>query len=60
MLNECPEYDIEQSHGEAPAIMEFVECRVPLFNSLLSALIWPGVVVADRVLSMNQRELFDI
>ena len=45
--NKCPGYDIEQSNGEAPAILSTPS--LPSFPGPL----WPGVVV----LSMGQIEL---
>ena len=52
--NECPEYDTKQSDGEAPVILELWEMQSnPLLPSL-PALLWPGVVAPNRVLSMVQ------
>ena len=56
--NDCPRYDIEQSNGEAPIILELWEMwstsSLPLFRGLFM----PGVVAPERVLSMGQIELF--
>ena len=57
--NECPGYDTKQSDGEAPVMLElwvmlWVIC--PALPSLPDPL-WPGVVVPDRVLSIDQIEL---
>ena len=51
--NECPSYDIKQSDGEVPAVLEFWEMRsTPSLLSLLGPL-WHGVVAPDRALSMG-------
>ena len=51
--NECPEYDIKQSNGEVPVILEL--WRMQSTPSLLShpGPLWPGVVVPDSVRSMG-------
>ena len=53
--NECPEYDIKKSDGEAPVMLE-----VWVMWSTLSLLLFPnphcpGVVAPDRVLSMGKK-----
>ena len=50
--NECHRYKIKKSDGEVPIMLELWE--------MLPGLLWPGVVISDRVLSMSQIELFDI
>ena len=52
--NECPTYDTEQSDGEAPVMLEFGECGVPLHCH--SSQIY-GVVAPERILPMVQIEL---
>ena len=42
--NECPRYDTEQSHGEAPVLLELWGMRST--TSLPS--LWPGVVARDK------------
>ena len=55
-----PGYDIKQSDGEAPVMLE--PWRIRSTPSLLSLLgpLWPGLVAPERDLSMGQIELFDI
>ena len=58
--NKCPGYDIKQSDGEAPVMLEL---WVMWSTSLLLSLpgpIWFTVVALDRVLPIGQIELFDI
>ena len=56
-LNECPGYDTKQSDGKALVMMELLGRRsTPSLPSLPGPL-WPGVVAADRVLSMGRIEL---
>ena len=57
--NECPEYDIKPSDGEAPEMEPWGMWSTPSLPLLLDPL-WPGVVASDRVLSMGQNEHFDI
>ena len=53
-------YDIRQSDGEAPVVLEVWWMQsTPLLPSLPDPH-WPRVVAPDRVLSMSQIELFDI
>ena len=54
---EYPGYDIKQSDGEAPVMLEL--WGIPSIPSLplLLGQLWPGVVALDRVLSMGQIEL---
>ena len=50
-------YDTKQSDGEFPVMLELWGMRkISSLPSLLGPL-WPGVVVPDRVLCMNQIEL---
>ena len=52
-----PEYDIKQSDGEAPVMLELrVMQSTPLLPSLPGPLL-PRVVIPDRVLFMGQIEL---
>ena len=54
---ECPGYDMKQSNGEAPVMLELWVMRsTPLLPSLPGSL-WPGMVEPDKVLSMGQIEL---
>ena len=57
--NECPENDIKQSDGEAPVLELWGMRSTSSLPSFLGPP-WPGVVAPDRVLSMDQIELFDI
>ena len=54
--NERPNYDIKQSDGEVPVMLELwgMQCT-PLLSSL-SGPFWPGVIAPDRVLSVGQIE----
>ena len=53
----CPGYDTKQSDGDDSVMQELWEMRItPLLPSLPGPL-WPGVVAADRDLSMGQIEL---
>ena len=57
--NEGPEYDIKQTDGEAPVMLELWgmwSTSLPSFPGPL----WSRVVAPERVLSMGQIELFDI
>ena len=55
--NECLEYEIKQSDGEVPVMLELFGMRnSPSLPSLPGSL-WPAVVARDRVLSMGQIEL---
>ena len=53
--NECPRFDIKQSHGEAPDL-EIWGMRSTLSLPLLPGQLWPGVVTTDRIISMGQLE----
>ena len=49
--HECPVYDTKQSDGEGPVMLKLWSTpSLPLLPGLL----WPGVVVPNRVLSMSQ------
>ena len=55
----CPEYDIKQSDGEAPALElwgMWSTSSLPLLPGPLGL----GVVAPHRFLSMSQIEVFDI
>ena len=54
--NECPGYDIKQSDGETPVMLELWGLQSTLSLPLLQGYLWPGAVALDRVLL----ELFDI
>ena len=58
--NECPGYDIKQSDGEAPVMLEFWGMQIipslPSFPGLLQ----PKMVAPDGVLSMGQIKWFEI
>ena len=58
--NECPRYDIKQSDDEAPALEFGGNVGVSLHCHFLPDLLTSGVVAPDRVLSIDQIELFDI
>ena len=59
-LNKCPGYVIKKSDGEAPVMLELWGMWSTPLLFLLPGPLWPGMVAADRVLSMGQIELFDI
>ena len=46
---ECPGYDIKQSDGEVPVMLELWE----MWRTALLPSHWPGVVAPDRTLSMG-------
>ena len=50
---ECPRYDIKQSDGEVPVMLEFWGMWSTPLLPLLPGPLWPGVVAPDRVLSMG-------
>ena len=55
--NECPGYDTKLSDGEVPVMLELWGMQsTPSLPSLPGPL-WPGVVLTDRVLSMDQIQL---
>ena len=58
--NEYPGYDIKQSGGDAPVMLELWGMRSTLSLPLFPDPLWPRVVAPERVLSMHQIELFDI
>ena len=47
--NGCPDYDIKQSDGEVPVMLELWGMRIPSLPGPL----WPGVVAPDRALFMG-------
>ena len=56
--NECPEYDIKKSDGEAPVMLELWGMLSTSSLPSLFGLLWAGVVTPNRVLlSMGQIEL---
>ena len=58
--NECPVYDTKQSHGEVSVMPELWGMRnTPLLLSL-TGLLWHGMAAPDKILSLDQIELFDI
>ena len=60
IFSESSVYDIKQSDGEDPVIMEIWGMwNTPSLPSLSGSL-WLGVVAPDSVLSWGQIELFDI
>ena len=56
---EYPGYDTKQSNGEAPVMLELWRMRSTTLLPSLPGPLWPGVVAPERVLSMDQIELFD-
>ena len=54
--NEYPRYDIKQSDGEAPIMLEIWEMQSNSSLPSLPGSLWPEVVTRDRVLSMGQIE----
>ena len=58
--NECPGYDIKQSNGEVPLMLELWGMQSTTWLPSLPSLLWLRVIAPDRVLSMDQIELFDI
>ena len=54
----CSEYDIKPFDGKSPAL-EIWEMRGPPLLPLPPSSHWPRVAAPNRVLSMNQLELFD-
>ena len=53
----CPGYDIKQSDGEVPVMMELWGMWSSSSLPLLPGSLWPRVVAYDRVLSIGQIEL---
>ena len=60
LLNECPGYDTKESNGEVPVMLEPWGIRSTPSLTLFLGRLWPGLVVADRVLSLGQIELSNI
>ena len=58
--NQCPGYDTKQSDDEVPVMLELWEMQGTTLLPSLPCPLWPEMGVPDRVLSMGQRELFDI
>ena len=58
--NQYRGYDIKQSDGEVPVMLELWGMRSTPFITIAPWPFWPGVVAHDRVLSMGQIELLDI
>ena len=50
---ECPRYDIKQSDGEVPAVLELWGMRSTSSLPSLPGPLWPGGVAPDRALSMG-------
>ena len=57
--NDCPIYDTKLSDGEAPVLDLWVFWSISSLP-LLPCIFWPGVVTPDRVLPMDQLEVFDM
>ena len=58
--NECPVYDTKQFDGEAPVMLELWRMRrIPSLLSLPGQL-WPGVVASERVLLMDQIDIWTV
>ena len=58
---ESPGYDIKQSDGKAPGMLELWGMwSTPPPLPLLPGPLWPGVVAPERVLSIGQIERFNI
>ena len=57
--NKCPRYDIKQSDGVAPVMLELWGMQSTPSMLLVPAPLWPGVVALGRALSVGQIELFD-
>ena len=51
-----PGYDIKQSDGEVPVMLELWGMQSILSLPSLPGPLWPEVIVPDRVLSMSQIE----
>ena len=58
--NKCPEYDTNQSDGEAPVMLELWRIGSTPLLPLLPGPFLPRVGAPDVVLSMGQIELLDI
>ena len=55
--NECPKYDIKQSDGKAPVMLELWGMRTTPLLPLFPGPLCFGVVAPDKVLSMSQIKL---
>ena len=55
--NECPRYDIKQSDGEVPVMLELWGMQSTPSLLSLPGLLWPGDLATDMVFSMGQIEL---
>ena len=55
--NDCPGYNIKQSDGEVPVMLELWGMQSTHSLSSLLCPLWPRVVVPDWVLFMDQIEL---
>ena len=51
--NECPGYDTKHSDCEVPVILDLWQMRSTPSFPLLPGLLWPGMVVPDRALSIG-------
>ena len=51
--HESPGYDIKQSDGEVPLMLELWGMQSTPSLALLPGLLWPGMVALDRVQSMS-------
>ena len=58
--NKCPRYDTKQSDGEALVMQELWRIGSTLSMPSLPGPLWSRVVASETVLSMSQKELFDI
>ena len=57
--NECPWYNKKQFEGDT-SVLKFSGMQNTLSLPSLPGQLWPGVIAPDRVLSMDQIELFEI
>ena len=55
--NECSRYDIKQSDGVVPVMLELWRMWSTLSLPSLPGPLWPGVVASERVLSIGETEL---
>ena len=58
--NKCPRYEIKQSNGEAPVMLELWGMQSNPSLPPLPCPFWSGVVPPDRILFVNQIGLYDI
>ena len=56
-LHDCTGYDIKQSNGEFPVMLELWGMRSNSSLPSLQGPLWPAVIAPDRVLSIGQMEL---